>query len=186
VEIAMVVLELGCRAALVVVFALAFAGKVRGAAAWRAFVQSLAAFGVSAAWARPPAAAAIAAVEAAAVVLLVASPAPGFALALALLAVFTGALVVALRRGQRAPCRCFGASERPIGPAHLARNAILLALACAGLAAGALKGSPSTALHDSIATLLTGGMAGFVVTRWDDLLFLFSAAPPTTDDAAGR
>jgi hypothetical protein len=184
-EIAMVVLELGCRAALIVVFALAFAGKVRGAAAWRAFVQSLAAFGVSAAWARPPAAAAIAAVEAAAVALLVAAPAPGFALALALLAVFTGAMVVALGRGQRAPCRCFGASERPIGPAHLARNAILLAVACAGLAAG-VNGSPSTGLHESIATLLTGGMAGFVVTRWDDLLFLFSAGPPTGDDAAAE
>ena len=50
--------------------------------------------------------------------------------AAALLAAFT--VVVAVRVAQRstAPCACFGSlSARPVGPATLARNVVLLALA---------------------------------------------------------
>ncbi len=171
------VLELGCRAALIVVFGLAIAGKIRSRASWDAFVQTLGAFGAPRSLPRAPAAAAIVGLEAAAAACLVASPALGHALALGLLAMFTAALGLALRRGERAPCRCFGASERPIGPGHLARNAALLAVALAGLGAR-LTGSPGAAgLQETIAALLVGGVVGFLITRWDDLLFLFSAAP---------
>ena len=48
---------------------------------------------------------------------------PGFVLASALLlAAFTTAIAASLRRGRRAPCRCFGAADTPVGPRHLARN----------------------------------------------------------------
>ena len=180
----MALLELGCRAALVVVFGLAIAGKVRGRASWNAFVQTLEAFGVLSPLPRAPSAAVIVGLEAAAAASLVAAPALGYAIALGLLAIFTAALGLALRRGQRAPCRCFGASERPIGPAHVARNAALLAVAIAGLVVRSMTSPSIAGLRDAIAALLVGGMAGFLITRWDDLLFLFSAAPAPTERAA--
>jgi len=171
------VLDLGCRAALIVVFGLAVAGKIRNRASWDAFAQSLAATGVPSSWPKAPAAAAIVALEAAAAAFLVTWPAAGYPLAVGLLVIFTGALGLALLRGETAPCRCFGASERPIGPAHLARNGALLAVAIAGVGATLLDSKGAAGLQSSIAALLVGGMAGLLITRWDDLLFLFTAAP---------
>lgn len=50
--------------------------------------------------------------------------------ALAVLVVFTGLLVLRLAQGRRPPCACFGAwSATPIGPRHVARNVVLMALA---------------------------------------------------------
>ena len=50
--------------------------------------------------------------------------------ALALLAGFTAAVVDRLRRGDRVPCGCFGEpSPVPLGPATVARNAVLCGLA---------------------------------------------------------
>ena len=49
--------------------------------------------------------------------------------ALVMLVAFTALIVNSLAHGRRPPCACFGAwSAKPIGPAHLARNAILIAL----------------------------------------------------------
>jgi uncharacterized membrane protein len=49
-----------------------------------------------------------------------------------LLAAFTALIVVRLRQGLHPPCACFGAlSSRPVGAGHLARNALLIALAVA-------------------------------------------------------
>ena len=56
--------------------------------------------------------------------------------ALVLLVAFSALLVVRLTQGRRPPCACFGAlSAKPIGPAHLLRNAIFAALAVVALAA---------------------------------------------------
>ena len=50
--------------------------------------------------------------------------------ALAMLVGFTALIVNSLAHGRRPPCACFGAwSAKPIGPAHLARNAALIVLA---------------------------------------------------------
>jgi uncharacterized membrane protein YphA (DoxX/SURF4 family) len=50
--------------------------------------------------------------------------------ALVVLVVFTGLLVLRLAQGRRPPCACFGAwSATPIGPRHVARNVVLMALA---------------------------------------------------------
>ena len=47
-----------------------------------------------------------------------------------LLVAFTVLIVVQLRAGRRPPCACFGAwSAKPIGVAHIVRNAVLFALA---------------------------------------------------------
>ena len=58
---------------------------------------------------------------------------------LGLLAVFTGALVVMIRRGVRQSCHCFGAGgDDPPTGRHVARNGLLMAVA----AMPALAGSP--------------------------------------------
>ena len=49
--------------------------------------------------------------------------------AIALLVVFTGFIALELSHGRRPTCACFGArSSARLGPGHLARNAIFIAL----------------------------------------------------------
>jgi uncharacterized membrane protein YphA (DoxX/SURF4 family) len=120
-------------------FALSAATKLTRPAA---FATSLAAFGVPApgvvARLLPP-------VEAGLAVALVALPhssAPAFA-AISLLALFTAAVLANLAAGREAPCPCFGAEgDRPVSPATLVRNGLLLALAvvATGPVAGASPG----------------------------------------------
>ena len=50
--------------------------------------------------------------------------------AAALFGAFTALLLTRLAQGRRPPCACFGAiSSRPIGVAHLLRNAVFIAMA---------------------------------------------------------
>ncbi|MDP2293600.1 MAG: MauE/DoxX family redox-associated membrane protein [Actinomycetota bacterium] len=52
--------------------------------------------------------------------------------AVALFVLFTALLGVRLAQGRRPPCACFGSlSSTPIGPAHLLRNAVFIALSVA-------------------------------------------------------
>ena len=54
--------------------------------------------------------------------------------ALVMLVGFTALIVNSLAHGRRPPCACFGAwSAKPIGPGHLARNAVLIGLAVVAL-----------------------------------------------------
>jgi uncharacterized membrane protein YphA (DoxX/SURF4 family) len=55
---------------------------------------------------------------------------PASLVALGLLVTFTALIWARLREGKHPPCACFGAwSAKPLGPGHLARNAVLIALA---------------------------------------------------------
>ncbi|MFC7643690.1 MauE/DoxX family redox-associated membrane protein [Streptosporangium lutulentum] len=58
----------------------------------------------------------------------------GFALSAVLLTGFAAGIAGALRRGERTPCRCFGAAGTRLGPAHLVRNLVLAVIAAVGLA----------------------------------------------------
>lgn len=50
--------------------------------------------------------------------------------ATALFVAFTALIAVRLSQGRRPPCACFGSlSAQPLGPGHLARNAVFIALA---------------------------------------------------------
>ena len=50
--------------------------------------------------------------------------------AIGLFVVFTGLIAAQLRRGHHPPCACFGSwSASPIGPRHVVRNVVLIALA---------------------------------------------------------
>jgi len=57
----------------------------------------------------------------------------GFALALALLAVFSAALAVVLRKKAKVSCNCFGSSERQVSWYDLGRNAVLGTCCAVGL-----------------------------------------------------
>ena len=51
-------------------------------------------------------------------------------LAVALFGAFTSLLALRLAQGKRPPCACFGSlSSKPIGPGHLARNAVFIGVA---------------------------------------------------------
>ena len=54
--------------------------------------------------------------------------------ALVMLGAFTALIVNSLAHGRHPPCACFGAwSAKPIGPAHLARNGVLIVVALLAL-----------------------------------------------------
>ena len=93
-----------------------------------------------------------------------------FVLGAGLLAAFTAAIAIAVRRGRTAPCWCFGVSSTPLGRSHVARNLFLIAVAVLGLAAAAAGGSAVTAAAALAAGC--GVVAGLLVTRLDDLMSL--------------
>jgi hypothetical protein len=95
----------------------------------------------------------------------------GFAAGIGLLAVFTAAIVRSLRRGQRAPCRCFGASNTPLGTQHVARNAVLAAFGVLGIVAGGDASSLDLGLGCVVAFAALIGVA--LTARLDDLIGLF-------------
>ncbi len=75
----------------------------------------------------------------------------GGAVAAGLMACFTALVAANLIRGRRPACACFGAlsAQAPIGPATLARNAILLAASLAVLVAALLPGACSAGCYDA-------------------------------------
>lgn len=95
----------------------------------------------------------------------------GWLLAAALLIGFTVAIVVSLRRGAAAPCRCFGRSTIPLGARHVVRNLLLLGVVGTGLVAGAVGGTMDIG-GMVIAGIAGAIVAGFVV-MFDDLVALF-------------
>lgn len=110
-------------------------------------------------------------------------PMSGFALAVA--AALTLGLVsgvaVALSRGTQAACACFGGSSaRPLGPAHLIRNTVLLALLAAGLAVGLLQ-RDRPGLADSLLAVAAGLVLSLLIIRWEDLVALVDNGPVTPE-----
>jgi Methylamine utilisation protein MauE len=162
----------GCCWLVAVVFAISAVGKVRTAPVRLAFRRSLAGMAVLPARAVGTVAAAVPVAEAASVVLIVMPPTAvlGCVLALALLVTFTTGIVIVLRRGTRAGCLCFGTTERPYGPRHLVRNALLAAAALAGAAA---SGHP-TDLPGALIAIAAGVLAALVLVTFDEMLDLFA------------
>lgn len=95
----------------------------------------------------------------------------GLGLAGVLLLGFTAAIAVALRRGTTAPCRCFGASQLPLGRRQLARNVLLLAVLAAA-APGA--GATSADLRGAAIAVPAGLVCAVLVVFFDELAELFA------------
>ncbi|MFF8957136.1 MauE/DoxX family redox-associated membrane protein [Streptomyces sp. NPDC014894] len=181
---------LACRILLFGVFLAALVGKVRGRAAFREFAASIVALRLLPARASRAVAIAVTAAEAVIAALLVpnATAPLGLALAVLLLLAFTAGIVLALRRGRSAPCRCFGASVTPLGPVHVVRNLLLAAAGVAGLTAavaGAAGGLPPHAAGGAVASVAALVIL-LLVVRLDDLVALFAPAPPAGAVRANR
>lgn len=164
-----------CSVVLAVVFAIAAFSKVRSRVAFESFRQTLPGFGLSRRWSMVVAPALVVA-EVATVAVLFVAPCLGFAIAAGLLLAFSAGIAVALRRRQPTTCRCFGASNTVVGPEHLVRNALLVGVAVVGASSELAlpASSPDQAIRIVAAAL--GVLAGLLVTRWDDLLFIVRGA----------
>ena len=162
----------GCCWLIAVVFATSAVGKLRTAGVRAAFHRSVEDMAVLPARAAGPVAVAVPIVEAVAVVLLVLpqTAAAGCVLALGLLAAFTAGIVVVLRRGTRASCMCFGATDRPYGPRHLVRNGLLAAAAFTGaVLSGRVIDVPA-----ALVAIAAGAVVALVLITLDELIDLFS------------
>jgi hypothetical protein len=164
-------LAIGCRAGLVTVFLIAVAGKAMGRRPFREFADSIARMRVIPPRAAAGAAAVVVSAEAL-VVVLAASPAhaagvAGCTLAALLSVTFSSAIAVSVRRGNRAPCRCFGRSAKPLGPRHFIRNAIVLTVSALGAAACA--GSGTAHIAGAVVAAGAGLFLGLAIAAYDEV-----------------
>jgi hypothetical protein len=174
-------LVVGCRGLLAMTLLVAVLSKVRSRAALAAFRSSIEAMElIPRRWVGAVVAATIAGELAVPALLVVPATVPaGFLGAGVLIGAFTGSILAALRRGARASCRCFGASSRPLGVTHLARNTWLLAGAAVGWA-GSLQGPHGALEPAGVAVALTAAGAAVVLTvALDDLVSVFISQPAT-------
>jgi uncharacterized membrane protein YphA (DoxX/SURF4 family) len=149
--------------------------KLTGPDAFGAFVASVGELGPPVRFARPTALIVVAAELVVCVLLAVphaAATIAGFALTFGLLITFAVAILRAVRRGVRSPCRCFGRSATPLGYQHVIRNVALAAAAVMGAVAAASAAGPPH-LGGVALSVVAGVTAGGVCTALDDIVELF-------------
>lgn len=132
----MVYVALGARLLLGGVFAVAAFSKIRSRKAFRDFVEWLTDFPFASRFEARGLAATVLTIEFM-IVALLALPVTvlaGFVLGTCLLVLFFVETVVAIRRGVRTPCRCFGVSKTSLSGAHVIRDILLVGVAFAGVA----------------------------------------------------
>jgi len=167
------VLDLFARVLLAVVFLAAVVGKSRSRQGFAEFRDSVAELAPQWLPARPMAVAVV--VGEAATVVLLAAPVTrfaGYALAVVLLAAFCAGIARTIHTRQTVRCQCFGAGGDVLGPRHLVRNCLLVAVA----AAGALGGGAPPSGPVALVALVTGALLGLLTTRWEDVAFLLVPA----------
>ncbi|MEU4265996.1 MauE/DoxX family redox-associated membrane protein [Streptomyces sp. NPDC025273] len=167
--------EIGMRCLIGAVFLISFLGKVSGPGKFAAFIKSVHGMRIVPSRAARPVARVVLAAEAS-VCLLLAVPAAagalaGFTVSAALLVSFALAITLSVRRGVRAPCRCFGASAVPLRSWHAVRN--LLLTACAAGGAVAATGNGQAHVGGAALAVFGGLLLGVLVTLLDDLFDLF-------------
>lgn len=169
-------LIIGIRCLIGIVFAASFLGKVAGTRAFREFSASLMSMGVLNGEVARMAAFAVVAAE-----LLISasmtSPNPsvalaGFALGILLMVVFSGAIVLVIRRGTKAICRCFATSTAPLSTRHVIRNGALAILMLVGFIIS-LRGAGATSRTSIGVSVVVGLLCGGVVTILDSIIDLF-------------
>jgi len=147
----MAYLAVSCRVLLALVFVVSVTSKVYSRRSFAAFGQSARRLGTLRPGLVRPVAIAVIAAELAVVGLLASPPAAagaaGFAGAGLLLTVYCAAIIRALGRGERVPCRCFGPSGE-LRWRHVARNVGLVGVALLGLVSVAAPGSVHYRLED--------------------------------------
>jgi hypothetical protein len=94
--------------------------------------------------------------------------------AVCLVAVLTSGIAVAIRRGTRAPCACFGATAQPLGRRHLVRNGILMCVLVAGLLTVTVAGIETAEVIGAAVAFAAGAVGALFLIRFDDLVALFA------------
>lgn len=175
---------LACRCLTGVVFAVSAFSKLRSGMAFREFRGWLAGLPLPVTRRHPgPVATALAAAETTIVVLsaLPWTVQPALVLAALVLAVLTAGTWLAVARGAGVPCQCFGPSSAPLARRHVARNAVL----CAVAAAGAATGGGGEVRPGGVAVSLAIGLTcALFVVFLDDLAALFSGSGGAGPDLA--
>lgn len=160
------------RCLLGVVFACSAGGKLLSRQAFRDFAATLPATGLVPAGGQFAAAAALVAAELTVPIALVLDPTAGFALGLALLALFTVVIGLVMAHRRRVPCRCFGAGSRPLGTVHLVRNGLLVGVGGLGLYTSL---QPAGAVSSGAIGLAAGVgiVLGALLVTFDEFVDLF-------------
>ncbi|WP_184740351.1 MauE/DoxX family redox-associated membrane protein [Arthrobacter sp. AZCC_0090] len=94
--------------------------------------------------------------------------------AAALLGAFTIGIGLALGRGDTAPCACFGADNKSIGAAQLARNLALMAICAIGASGSLLQVSPIIDMPTALITILAFSAGSLIAVRFDDVKSIFA------------
>ena len=168
--------DVASRLLLLTMFGLALGSKISSRRAWGEFVESVRAMAVVGDTKAPAVAVATTAAEGA-VIVLAAVPlrwagSASFVVAAGLLGCLTVAVALVVRRGKAVTCRCFGASQTPLGVSHVVRNVLLVVIALLGLAASFVNGSFDPILSAIVGAF--GAILGLLVSRWDDLVSLLA------------
>lgn len=164
-----------CQAIVSLAFAISFAGK---ALHMPEFTHAVTTFAILPAWASKPAAYLLLTAEFATALLVIAGGPllnAGLVMATALLLVFSFALLSVLRRNMRISCNCFGPSHIPVSRYDVWRNAGLIVICLAGLAATSLANNPQRSLDFagwSIAAL-AASVTLLLLVRLGDIAQLF-------------
>ncbi len=174
----MPIVVLTSRAALVLVFTMAAWSKLAKGGRFAAFTASLEQMDLLPRRLVRPTAVVLAGTEVGVAVLLVVpgehTGAAGFLLATVLLASFTAAIGLSIKRNNRSPCACFGRTSTPLGRIHLVRNSWLLAVACIGFVTIRASGDKPP-LAGFIIALALGCVLGLFAVMAEDLAGLFRA-----------
>ncbi|MEO3925050.1 MauE/DoxX family redox-associated membrane protein [Micromonosporaceae bacterium B7E4] len=172
-----------------VVFLVSFASKVARRNAFQGFTASIRGMRVLPSRLTTPAALLVVAGEAAACLLLAvpvrAANVAGLMVASGLLVTFSIGIVVSLRRGVQAPCRCFGASTTPLRGRHVVRNVGLIGACTVGAAAMLTPTAPAQAGGVAVA-MATGLLLGGLLTVLDDIVELFGSTSGQATGERGR
>ncbi|GAB2847086.1 methylamine utilization protein MauE [Actinocorallia aurea] len=94
-------------------------------------------------------------------------------LAAACFGAFSVGLLLVFRRKNSTPCRCFGASDKPVSLLHVNRNLALTLISIAGALTVSQLNQEVHFVNNWVA-LGAGVFSGIVVTRLDDIIDLFS------------
>ncbi len=95
------------------------------------------------------------------------------ALAAAVMTVFAAGVAVSRRRGLATRCRCFGASDSPLGRRHLVRNSFILIFAAAGAALPAPPHLQALAPVPALLACAAGALAGLMIVQLDAIVELY-------------
>lgn len=165
---------LGCRGLLTGVFLVSLVAKLRGPRAYTEFVEATAALLAARTRSARPLALITVLVECEVVVSLIVPGLVrvGFVIAAALLGCFSVALAAVVRRGTRTPCRCFGATGTPVGPHHVVRNLLLIAVAATGLLTDLTIDTPGYELAGIAVVAVAVAACVMTIARLDDLVTL--------------